>query len=145
MFNKWFKAHQTSATPSDAGMATQQIIQTLDGFWGVGCLAHKGVIELLDKISKRPVTKTAKYQKFRDEINSAVDDETLGERIFETLVNHKAVELGLELKCSKCGNWSWYSVNQLDYLVICSLCLKQYDFPLLIPRTISILNGLIGS
>ena len=128
-FNKWFKAYQISATPSDAGRATQQIIQTLDGFWGVGCLAHKGVIELLDKISNRPVAKTAKYQKFRDEINSAVADETLGERIFETLVNHKAVELGLELKCGKCGAWSWYSVNQLDYLVICSLCLKQYDFP----------------
>ena len=128
-FNKWFNANETPATTSDAGMATQQIIQTLGGFRGVGCLAHKGVIELLDKISNRPVAKTAKYQKFRDEINSAVADETLGERIFETLVNHKAVELGLELKCGKCGAWSWYSVNQLDYLVICSLCLKQYNFP----------------
>ena len=132
-FNKWFNANATPVTPSDAGMATQQIIQTLGGFRGVDCLAHKGVIELLHKISKRPVTKTAKYQKFRDEINSAVDDETLGERIFETLVNHKVVELGLELKCGKCGSWSWYSVKQLDYLLTCNFCLKQVDFPVINP------------
>ena len=84
-FNKWFNANHASATPSDAGMATQQIIQTLGGVWGVGCLAHKGVIELLNRIAKRPVTKTANYQKFRSEIVCAVDDEELGERIFETL------------------------------------------------------------
>ena len=128
-FNKWFNANETPATTSDAGMATQQIIQTLEGFGGVGCLAHKEVIELLNKISRRPVTKTARYQYFRRKIVCSMDDETLGERIFETLVERKVVELGLELKCSKCGNWSWYSVSQLDYFVACSLCLKQFDFP----------------
>ena len=128
-FNKWFKANQASATPSDAGMATQQIIQTLGGPGGISCLAHKEVIELLNQIAKRPVTKTADYQKFRNKIVCAVDDEELGDRIFETLVERKVVELGLELKCRKCGNWSWYSVNQLDYVLTCSLCLKQFHFP----------------
>ena len=132
-FDKWFKANQVSAAPSDAGMATQQIIQTLGGLSGVGCLAHKGVIEFLDKISDRPVTKTAKYQKFRDKIKCAVDSEPLSERIFKTLVERKVVELGLELKCSKCGSWSWYSIEQLDYSLTCSLCLRQFDFPVTNP------------
>ena len=133
-FNKWFKANGASVTPSNAGVTTQQIIQSLRGFWGVGCLAHKEVIELLNKISDRPVTKTARYQYFRRKIVSAVDDKTLGERIFETLVERKVVELGLELKCSKCGSWSWYSVKQLDYSLTCSLCLRQFDFPVTNPE-----------
>ena len=129
-FSKWFDANGTLATPSDAGMATQQIIQTLGGFWGVGCLAHKEVIKLLDGISNRPVSKTAEYQEFRCDLNRVLNDETLSERVFETLVERKVVELGLELKCSKCGSWSWYSIRQLDYLLTCSFCFKQVDFPI---------------
>ena len=123
-FNQWFKANQVPATLSDAGRATQQIIQTLGGCWGVSCLAYKNVIEFLNKISKRPVTKTHNYQTFRNK---------LGKRIFETLVERKAVELGLELKCSKCGSRSWYSIKQLDYSLTCSFCFKQFDFPITNP------------
>ncbi len=47
-FTTWFKGNKITAIPSDAGRATQQIIQTLGGFWGVSCLAHKGIIELLN-------------------------------------------------------------------------------------------------
>ena len=132
-FNQWFKNNQVSATPSDAGRATQQIIQTLGGFDDVGCLAHEGVIRLLNKISRRPVTKTNVYGTFRGQINCAVNSEILGNSIFETLVQRKAVELGLELKCGKCDSWSWYSVKQLDYTLTCDLCFKQTDFPVLDP------------
>ena len=52
---------------------------------------------------------------------------------FETLVKCKVVELGLELKCSKCGSWNWYSVKGLDYSLVCDLCLKQFGFPITSP------------
>ena len=132
-FNQWFKDNQVPATLSDAGRATQQIIQTLGGCWGVDCLAHKGVIELLNKISRRPVTKTAHYCEFRKRIGSAIGSGISEKSIFETLVQRKAVELGLELKCGKCSSWSWYSIKQLDYSLTCSLCLKQFDFPVIDP------------
>ena len=123
-FNQWFKANQVPSTLSGAGRATQQIIETLGGFWGVSRIANKGVIELLNKISNRPVTKTADYQTFQDKLRKGT---------FEILVELKAIELGLELKCSRCGSWSWYSITQLDYSLTCSLCLKQFDFPVTIP------------
>ena len=123
-FNQWFEANKVTAILSDAGRAAQQIIQTLGGCWGVSHLAHKSVIEYLNKISKRPVTKTANYQAFQDE---------LGEEIFEALVKRKVVELGLKLKCSKCSEWNWYSLTQLDYSLTCGLCLRQFDFPIVDP------------
>ena len=132
-FNKWFSANGTPTATSDAGMATQQIIQTLRGLWRTSCLAHKGVIELLHQVAERPVTKTAEYQEFRRGLKCAINGEKLSERIFETLVESKVVELGLELKCGKCGSWSWYSVKQLDYVLTCNFCLKQVEFPVINP------------
>ena len=133
-FNQWFKNNQVSATLSDAGRATEQIIQTLGGLkWGVFCLAYKGVVELLNKMSKRPVTKTAKHKDFQSAIKGAVKKEELATRIIETLVQRKVVELGLELKCSKCNKWSWYSVDQLDYSLTCSFCFRRFDFPIIDP------------
>ena len=132
-FNQWFNGNQVPATLSDAGRATQQIIQTLGGCGGVGCLAHKGIIELLNEMSRSPITKTAHYKEFNNEINNAIDNKRWRKGIFETLVHSKVVELGLELKCNKCGSWSWYSVTQLDYSLTCDLCLKQFDFPVTRP------------
>ena len=131
--NTWFNENDITAIPSDAGRATQQIIQTLGGFWGVSSLAHKGVIKLLNEMSRKPITRSAHSKEFQNKINNAVADDIWRHRNFETLVESKAVELGLELKCSKCRSWSWYSVKQLDYSLACDLCLKQFDFPITRP------------
>ena len=131
--NTWFQDNKISAVLSDAGRATQQIIQTLGGFWGVRSIAHEGVIRLLDKMSRKPVTHSAHYAEFKNKIHSAVNKNIWKTRDFETIVERKAVELGLELKCTKCGSWSWYSVKQLDYSLVCDLCLKQFDFPITNP------------
>ena len=132
-FNQWLNDKQVSATLSDGGRATQQIIDTLGGSWAVSYLAHKAIIELLDEMSRRPVTKTAHYKEFENKIGKAIGNERWKRGIFENLVERKVVELGLELKCSKCSKWSWYSITQLDYSLTCSFCLKQFDFPITNP------------
>ena len=73
-FNQWFEANQVTASPSDAGRATQQIIQTLKGCKSVGCLANKGIIELLNEMSSRPVTKTAHYKEFQNKVGNAINN-----------------------------------------------------------------------
>ena len=122
-FNQWFKANKITSTLSDAGRATQQIIQTLGGCWQVFYIAYKDVIEFLNKISNR-LTKTTSHEIFQDK---------LGKGVLGTLVERKAIELGLNLKCSKCSKWNWYSLAQLDYSLTCSLCLRQFDFPVVDP------------
>ena len=132
-FNQWLNDKGMPAIRSDAGRTTEQIIQTLGGLQrGVLCLAHKGVIELLDEMTGK-LTKATHYKEFKNKIHSAIDHESLRDRTANTLVERKAVELGLELKCSKCSSWSWYSLKQLDYLLTCDLCREQYDFPVINP------------
>ena len=132
-FKQWLTANQVPTILSDAGSTTEQIIQTLGGLGqGVFSLTYKGVVELLDKMSDR-FTKSFHYEKFQGKICDAVDSEKLKDRIFETLVKQKAVELGVEIKCSECSKWGWYSVKQLDYSLICNFCFKQFDFPIINP------------
>jgi hypothetical protein len=129
----WLKGDRISCRLSESGRATQQIIQTLGGFHGVRSIAHKGIIDLLDGMARRPIARSAHYMKFQNQINLAVNDDIWRDRVLETLVERKAVELGYELKCAKCGSWGWHALNQLDETVSCDLCLQRFPFPLANP------------
>jgi len=131
--NIWFKENKIKACLSDAGRATQQIIQTLGGFWGVGKIANEGTIKLLNEMSRKPLTRSMHYAEFRQKIKNAVGKSIWKYKEFETLVERNAVELGVELKCSKCGNWGWHSIKQLDYSLTCDLCLESFKFPVTTP------------
>jgi hypothetical protein len=131
--NAWFNDNKISAILSEAGRSTQQIIQTLGGFWGVGKIAKAGTIKLLDEMSRKPLTRSVHYAEFRQKIKDALGESIWKYKEFETLVERNAVELGLELKCSKCGNWGWHSIKHLDYSLVCDLCLQKFDFPITSP------------
>lgn len=131
--NTWFNENKITAILSDAGRATQQIIQTLGGFWGVGKIANSGIVRLLNEMSRKPLTRSVHYREFENKINIAVGKSIWRGKEFETLVKRNAVTLGLELKCAKCGSWGWYSIKQLDYSLICDLCLQRFDFSITNP------------
>ncbi len=129
----WFKTSRIEVKLSDSGRATQQIIQTLGGFGGVRSIANAGVVKLLNEISRKPTTKSMQQKEFINKVNAAMKGNVWLEGAAEQLVKRNAVELGLELKCSKCSSWSWYSLKQLDYKVSCSLCLREFCFPIINP------------
>jgi len=131
--NKWLKTRQINAALSDSGRATQQIIQTLGGFWGVASFAHPEIVKLLNDISRKPISRSVHHQEFKNRIQNAIKDDIWRGLNFKDLVEKGAVELGLELKCTKCSSWSWYSLKQLDYQLNCSLCLRQFSFPIVEP------------
>ena len=125
----WLKEAGVSCQLSESGRATQQIVQTLGGFNGVRSLAYEGVIKLLDAMARRPITRSAHQREFENKINVATKGDSWPAKVLETLVERKAVELGYELNCSKCGHWSWYPLKQLDETMTCDLCLQRYAFP----------------
>ncbi len=132
-FNQWFNDNQIPATRSDGGKTTEQIIQTLESLkQGVSYLANEDIIKLLNEMANS-ATKTAHYKEFENKINNAITYEKLKKQTFDKLVKHGAVELGYELKCSKCNSKNWYSVKELDYVLTCDLCQKQFNFPITTP------------
>lgn len=129
----WFEQRKIATRLSESGRATQQIIQTLGGFWGVSSLAYKDIILLLDSMARRPILRSAHQLEFKQKVQNATGQSLRGDRTFQTLVERRAVELGYELKCPKCGGWSWYPIAQLRNSVTCDLCLRQSDFPVMEP------------
>jgi len=99
----------------------------------VASFAHADIVKLLNEISRRPISRSAHHQEFKNRINNATKNDIWRRQNFKTLVERNAVELGLELKCTKCSSWSWYSLKQLDYQMNCSLCLRQFRFPIIDP------------
>jgi hypothetical protein len=130
---RWLKTSNIEVKLSDAGRATQQTIQTLGGFGGVRSVANAVVVKLLNEISRKPVAKSMNQREFINRVTNAVKGNVWLEGAAEKLIARNAVELGLELKCSKCSSWSWYSLKQLDYTVRCSLCLREFGFPIIDP------------
>ena len=131
--SNWLKTHSIKAVLSDAGRATQQIIQTMGGFWGVAAFAHADIVKILNQISRRPMSRSIHHQEFKNRIQTVTKDDIWRTRSFETLVERNVVELGFELKCTKCANWSWYALKQLDYQMVCTLCLRPFGFPIIEP------------
>ncbi|MGD0499462.1 MAG: hypothetical protein ABSC23_13610 [Bryobacteraceae bacterium] len=131
--NLWLSEQKIKPTPSAAGRATQQIIQTLGGFHGVTSIANGTVIRFLDELSRKPISKSAQHQAFRNRIRSATGQDHWHGHSFSTLVERNAVELGLEIRCTRCSSWTWYPLKQLDYQLSCGLCLRPFKFPITDP------------
>lgn len=130
----WLKENKIEIiSVSESGRVTEQIVQTLGGFGGVRAIANKGIVELLNGMARKPITRSAHRHEFENKVNTAIGKDIWRGRTFATLVERKAVELGYELKCSKCGNWSWYAVSQLKSIVTCELCLRPFSFPVTDP------------
>ncbi|MCG3692839.1 hypothetical protein [Aliarcobacter butzleri] len=131
--NKWLVTYGIKATVSDAGKSTQQIIETIGGVSQIFSLTSKNVIEQLNKMANTPLTRSFQINKFENEINKKMKKNPYGHTRSEILVSQKIVELGLELKCSKCDSWNWYTIDSLNYNLTCNRCLKTYAFPITKP------------
>lgn len=131
--NQWLGKYGIKANISDAGKATQQIIETIGGVSQVYSLTSKNVIEQLNKMAYTPLTRSFQINKFENEINKNTKKSPYGHTRSEILVSQKIVELGLELKCSKCDSWNWYTLDNLNYSLTCNRCLKTFDFPITKP------------
>lgn len=131
--NQWLKAYGISATVSDAGKSTQQIIETLGGVSQVWSIVNKNIIKILDEMARTPLTRSFQVNKFENMINKNIKKQEWMATRSEVLASQNIVELGLEVKCSKCDSWSWYTLKELDYTLTCSRCLKKFDFPITKP------------
>lgn len=130
---EWLKAKGIESTATDAGRATEQVVQTLGGFNRVGDLAKKGILETLNEMARTPITHSAHSQKFRNQVQRAVRGDIWRDRSFNTLVEGGAVQLGLEVRCTDCATWSWFALDELGYKLPCALCRQPFGFPITDP------------
>lgn len=64
------------------------------------------------------------------------NDNSFTRHFIKQLLDKKIVEMGARLKCSVCGQHSFYLVSQLSEELVCSVCRNQFELPTHNPNSI---------
>jgi hypothetical protein len=136
----WLRSQEIEAEPSDPGRIADQILASLEGFWGVRLIADRDTIRLLDEMSKS-LRKHAdgKLEEFPDRSIDVKRWKGLVHRrtnakfgrgvSLDRFVEANVLRLGLVLECPNCRKKNWFGIEGLQERLTCERCLKSYDFP----------------
>lgn len=143
-FIKWLEKHNVEAKISDAGKTTLQLIRAVGGLNGICSIAHRKLVELLNKMAHKQVEidseagkrllkeyygRTVTYNRIDKLLRELNKTSIWAGFSLQSLNQRNVLRLGLEVKCSECEHWNWYSVDSLSYGLVCKNCLKEYAFP----------------
>jgi hypothetical protein len=138
---EWLKHHGVHAQPSDPGRIAEQVLSSLNGFWGTNLLADGETIKLLDEMAKS-VRKHAdgkveefpdrsiEVKRWRDLVNRRSTDARHGYGAsLDAFIEANMFRLGLVLTCTNCRKKNWFGIEHLKERLTCERCLKTYPFP----------------
>ena len=135
-----FKRHDIDATASDSGRVADQILSSIQGFWGVSILQDEDTLHLLDKMSKSVrrraegtieeyADRTASVNKWLSVVRPREKRRYGSKNYLERLVEAGTLKLGLAVPCPNCQKENWYGLADLAEQVSCERCLKDFSFP----------------
>jgi hypothetical protein len=128
---------------SEPGHIARQMLENLDGLWGVHQLADIATLKLLNKMAgglrrKRNAEdtveetfelRTAPLKDWTDLIAARKTRRQIASHSLEDFTKRNVIRLGLETDCPHCKAKNWSALTVVDYRVTCERCLKPYDFP----------------
>jgi hypothetical protein len=136
----WLEHRGITAQPSDPGRIAEQVLASLNGFWGAGLLADRDTLKLLDKMAKS-------VRRHADGTTEEFPDRSIDVKQWKDLVNRRAnarwgyragldrfidsnvLRLGLVLPCPSCQKKNWFGIDNLRLKLTCERCLKTFAFP----------------
>jgi hypothetical protein len=127
---------------SDPGHVAKQMLDRLEGLWGVHILAHASVVKMLndmagsvrrksnetDSVEETFERKSTSVQKWNGMLAREQRDRFQGPKL-EDYTKRGVIRLGLETKCPHCQGGNWHGLDSVDYKVTCERCLNSYEFP----------------
>lgn len=127
---------------SDPGHVARQMLDRLDGMWGVRLLAFPGIVRMLNDMAgsvRRKSNETGSVEETFDRRSASLDQWTailarekgkwLREPKLEDFTKRGIIRLGLETVCPHCQGGNWHGLDTVDYSVTCERCLNTYEFP----------------
>lgn len=136
----WLKHRGVEAEASDPGRIAEQVLSSLNGFWGTYLIADRDTIKLLDEMAKS-VRKFAdgKVEEFPDRsidverwkglVHRRANARHGGGVTLDAFIKANVFRLGLVLACTNCRKKNWFGVENLREQLTCERCLKKYAFP----------------
>ena len=121
----WLKSQGWEVNLSPSGRIAKQMIRQLGGMFGARILASKGVIGLLEDLSRNKVIGRNSLVGKLKEIISRENKFYDSDRFLEILTDANILQLGIRLVCSQCQQKGWFSLARLDYELTCPNCLAS--------------------
>lgn len=136
----WLKSNGVEAVPSNAGRSAEQVIRGVGGLPSCSIFADEGTLHLLDKMAKtmreakdgsiaQYPDRTAGVAEWKEAINRRKGGLFQPVGTLSSFTKKQIIRLGIAVRCTHCSQENWYDLSQLDYLVRCERCLRDFDFP----------------
>jgi hypothetical protein len=136
------KQFEIDAQLSDPGHVAKQMLDRLEGLWGVHMLAYPSVVKILndmagsvrrksnetDSIEEAFERKSASVRQWNDMLAREKVKRFRGPKL-EDYTKRGVIRLGLETLCPHCQAGNWHGLDRIDYCVTCERCLNTYEFP----------------
>jgi hypothetical protein len=130
VFTAWLAENHWNAKISDKGRIAHQIFKQMGGSGGVGYLAIPGMVEFVGILARKGIMV---LDAIRGELAKVVARDPHGhydkDRMLSALVNHKMVQLGVQVQCPRCRQHPWYSAEEIRYSMKCEKCLELFQLP----------------
>ena len=129
VFVGWLQQQGWSVNVSPPGRIAMQIFQALGGSRGMHILTNRGILDLLEYMSKKKwLKKKDLFSRLSQVLNQSQDSLDIGDMV-EKLVSHGVIKLGVDVQCPVCIQHSWYSVTELSYTLHCAKCSSDFTIP----------------
>lgn len=129
------------ARPSEPGRIAKQMLQRLDGLWGVRLLRDPRTLQLLNRMAGSQRLRMSGgeviEETFPDRTASLAEWKALAKRRsshfnsvdISEFTDRGVIRVGLESRCPHCDYKNWSGLDVVAYSLKCERCLNGYDFP----------------
>jgi hypothetical protein len=138
VFSDWAERHRLTIEISEAGRIAMEIVRSMGSFRELSYLAN---VELLTKLHNltherrvrvgwiSPEELDALIKRLQNQISSADPLAPRAQVSLEKLVERNVLRLGLQIRCTHCGQHGWYALDRVGYVQECDRCLQTVAFP----------------
>jgi hypothetical protein len=151
VFFRWFQNSKFKASVSNGGRIAKQMLRSLGGIAGTWLLANEQIFGLVQRLNYRKPRAIDQAEKRADESKAIKYDELWGkiqkianqsdiwlhrrpDHLLKKLLDSKVLQLGVEVSCTFCNQPSWYSIDEIRYVVKCLNCLQEFSLPVHSPK-----------
>jgi len=124
---QWFERHGIKAELSEPGRIAKQILNSLEGFWGLCLIRNPDTLQSINKLAKRRAP--AAREHWDEILGKHLASNSFPNLTLEDYAKRNVIRVGIETKCSYCGHKNWHNISSAGYVNDCECCLKRYDFP----------------
>lgn len=127
-FFEWFKNKGLNVYLSEAGQIAKQILDNINGIWGLYLIDDENSINFINNMSKG-LGHSTKIAQWQEMINKRKKNGAHSRVDLDSYVERNIIKLGLETDCLYCYTKNWHGLDEVSYKVKCARCLKEYNFP----------------